>query len=76
MENQIILNIKDSSKLAFFIEIIKNFDFVSINKIITNEKTKKDKDFLKGIEQAVNEIKLVNNGKLKTRPAKQLLDEL
>jgi len=76
MENQIILNIKDGSKLAFFIEIIKNFDFVSINKIITNEKTKKDKDFLKGIEQAVNEIKLVNNGKLKTRPAKQLLDEL
>ncbi len=76
METQIILNIKDGSKLAFFIEIIKNFDFVSINKVITNEKTKKDKDFIKGIEQAVKEINLVNSSKLKTRPAIKLLDEL
>jgi len=76
MDNQIIINIKDSSKLAFFIELIKNFDFVSINKVITNEKTKKDKEILKGIEQALKEINLVNKGKLETRPAKQLLDEL
>lgn len=76
MENQIVLNIKDDSKLAFFIEIIKNFDFVSINKVITNEKTKKDKDFIKGIEQAVKEINLVNSSKLITRPAIKLLDEL
>ena len=76
METQIILNIKDGSKLAFFIEIIKNFDFVSINKVITNEKTKKDKDFIKGIEQAVKEINLVKQGKLKTRPAKDLLNEI
>ena len=76
MENQIVISIKDGSKLAFFIELIQNFDFVSIKKVITNENTKIDNDFLKGIEQAVNEMKLVNNGKLKTRTAKQLLDEL
>jgi hypothetical protein len=76
MNGEIILNIKDLSKLSFFTELIKNLDFVSIKKINTDEKTKKDKDFLKGIEQAVNEINLVNKGKLETRSAKQLLDEL
>ena len=76
MENQIILNIKDSSKLAFFIEVIKNFDFVSINKIITNDKSKNENEFLNEIEQAVKEINLVNSGKLKAKSAKKLLDEL
>jgi len=36
MDNQILLNINDSSKLAFFLEVIKKFDFVSVNKVITN----------------------------------------
>jgi len=80
MGNQILLNINDSSKLAFFIELIKNFEFVSVNKIITNkiENTfeQTDKEILEEIEQAVKEINFVKRGKLKTRPVKDLLDEL
>ena len=34
---QITLNIKDLSKLSFFTELIKNFDFVSIKEIIDTE---------------------------------------
>ena len=37
MDSQILLNIKDSSKLAFFLEVIKNFDFVSVKKVITSD---------------------------------------
>lgn len=76
MENQILLNIKDSSKLAFFLEVIKNFDFVSVTKVITDDEIKGDEDPLDGIKQAVKEINLVKQGKIKTRSAKDLLDEL
>jgi len=76
MDNQILLNIKDSSKLAFFLEVIKNFDFVSVNKVITDDEIKGDEELLDGIKQAIKEINLVKKGKLKTRPAKDLLDEL
>ena len=76
MENQILLNIKDSSKLAFFLEVIKNFDFVSVKKIITDDEINSNDDLLDDIKQAVKEINLVKQGKLNTRPAKDLLDEL
>jgi len=76
MDNQILLNIKDSSKLAFFLEVNKKFDFVSVKKIITNNEAEGNKEILEGIKQAVNEINLVKQGKLKSRPAKDLLDEL
>ena len=76
MDNQILLNIKDSSKLAFFLEVIKKFDFVSVKKIITNNEAEGNKEILEGIKQAVNEINLVKQGKLKSRPAKDLLGEL
>ncbi len=79
MENQILLNIKDSSKLSFFIELIKNFDFVSVNKVITikeSNNNQTDEEILYGIKQAVKEINLINKGKLKSRPAKELLNEL
>ena len=76
MDNQILLNIKDSSKLAFFLEVIKKFDYVSVKKVITNNEVEGDKDILDGIKQSVNEMNLVKQGKLKSRPAKDLLDEL
>jgi len=34
MASQIVVNIEDRSKLDFFIELIKNFDFVSISSVI------------------------------------------
>ncbi len=37
---QLILNIKDSSKLSFLIQLIKQFDFVEVEKV----KTKKKRD--------------------------------
>ena len=81
MENQILININDSSKVAFFIELIKNFDFVSIKEIITNDEIEgafkqTDEEIIKGIKQAVKEINLVKKGKLKARPVKDLLGEL
>ncbi len=75
MGNKVVLNIKDSSKLAFFLELIKNFEFITVSKIIPDKATN-NKEALKEIEQAVKELNLAKKGKLKTRSAKLLLDEL
>ena len=76
MDNQILLNIKDSSKLAFFLEVIKNFDFVSVKKVITNDEAEGNKEILENIKRGLEELKQIEKGELKTRPAKEFIDEL
>lgn len=67
---QIVLNV-DEKKYKFFIELIKNFDFVKI----TDESTAK-KQTLKEIAQGMQAAMLAGNGKIKTRSAKSFLNEL
>lgn len=43
---QLILRIKDSSKLTFLVQLIKQFDFVEVEKII-KKRTNKNYDFFK-----------------------------
>ena len=76
MDNQILLNIKDSSKLAFFLEVIKNFDFVSVKQIVTNNEAEGNKEILENIKKGLEELKQIEKGELKTRPAKEFIDEL
>ncbi len=52
-------------------ELLKNFKFVK-----TKPLTPYKAEVLEGVKQAVEEMKLINEGKLKGIPAKQLLDEL
>ncbi|MCK4665029.1 MAG: hypothetical protein KAT68_19330 [Bacteroidales bacterium] len=42
MDGQIILNIKDNSKLAFFMELIKNLDFVSVKEVVIDKEEAED----------------------------------
>ena len=76
MDNQIILNIKDSNKLAFFLEVIKNFDFVSVKEVIANNEAEGNKEILENIKKGLEELKQIEKGELKTRPAKEFIDEL
>lgn len=52
-------------------ELLNNFKFVKA-KPLTSHKA----EVLEGVKQAVEEMKLINEGKLKGTPAKELLDEL
>jgi hypothetical protein len=56
-----------------FIELTKNLRYVK--KVETDEEPSKAQ-ILKEIKEAVQELKLVEQGKLKARPAKALLNEL
>ena len=67
---QLILNI-DEKKYKFFIELIQNFDFISVSK----ENTAK-KQILKQIAHGMQAAMLADKGKIKTRSAKAFLNEL
>ncbi|MCG8320025.1 MAG: hypothetical protein MI921_11020 [Cytophagales bacterium] len=67
---KLLLDIKDD-KAAFIMELLNNFKFVKAKPLTSHEA-----EVLEGVKQAVEEMKLINAGKLKGTPAKDLLDEL
>jgi len=67
---KILLDVK-GSKTAFIMELLNNFKFVKA-KPLTPYKA----EVLEGIREAVEEMKLIKDGKIRGIPAKDLLDEL
>lgn len=67
---KVLLEIKDN-KALHLMEVLKSLPYVKA-KTISNEKAL----LMEDIRQAVEELKLVRQGKLKGIPAKELLDEL
>jgi hypothetical protein len=67
---KIILEIKDE-KAPFIMEVLKNFKDVKA-KPLTSYKA----DVLEGIMEAIEEVKLIKQGKLKGISARELLNEL
>ena len=66
---KLTLDVKEN-KVEFLLELLKNFSFVKVDK--KNSKN----EILKSIEQGLKEVKLVEQGKLKSRSAKSFLNEL
>jgi hypothetical protein len=67
---KVLVEIKDS-KANFILELLNNFSFVK-TKTISPAKA----DLIEDIKEAVETLNLVKHGKLKARPAKELLNEL
>lgn len=67
----ITLTVKEG-KFKFFMELIRNFDFVQVEGDEDNSK----EAVAANIKQGLKEVKLIQEGKLKSRPARELLDEL
>ncbi|MDB5282904.1 MAG: hypothetical protein JWO06_1979 [Bacteroidota bacterium] len=67
---KVLLDIKDN-KAAHLLEVLKGLSYVK-TKLITPEKAL----LMEEIKEAIDNLKLVRKGKLKARPAKELLDEL
>lgn len=67
---KVLLDIPDN-KAAFFMELLKNFSFVKA-KPISPEKAQ----LLLELKEAIENLNLVKEGKLKARSAKELLHEL
>ena len=67
---QLTLQIPDN-KYSFFLELLKNLDFK-----VEEEKKNAKEHLLKELKEAIHELRLIEQGKLKARPAKALLNEL
>jgi hypothetical protein len=67
---KVILDIKDN-KAAFVMELLNNLSFVKA-KPLSNENA----ILIDEIKEAVEELKLVRQGKIKARPARDLINEL
>ena len=65
---EIIIEV-DEKKYTFFLDLLKNFDFVSIKK-------ESKKDIILSIAKGMQQAKLASEGKFKSRPAKSFLNEL
>jgi hypothetical protein len=68
---QVTLNIKEK-KYEFFMELLKNLDFVQVKEIEGDSK----EEIRANLERAFKDLKLYKEGKLKTSPAKNFLNEL
>lgn len=68
---KIILDIRDE-KASFIMEVLKNFKDIKEAKFLTNYKA----EILEGLQDAINEVKQIKQGKLKGISAKDLLSEL
>jgi hypothetical protein len=73
---QLTVQVADN-QYPFFMELLKRFDFVSYKseEEITLEEDSEE-DIEKNLKQGFKELNLVLQGKLKARPARELLHEL
>jgi len=67
---KVLLDIKDN-KAMHLMEVLKSLPYVKA-KTLSNEKAL----LMEEIKEAVENLRLVRQGKLKARPAKELLDEI
>jgi len=69
----ITVDVQDK-KLKFFKELINQLSFVKIREDEPDEDT--DEQVIANIRQGVKEMSLVEQGKMKSRPAREFLKEL
>lgn len=69
---KVILDIKEN-RIPFFMELVKSLDYISVVKEVKNEQKGR---FIEEMAEAFNDVKLHEQGKIKLKSAKSLLDEL
>ncbi len=73
------ITLTDPKRRKFFEELIAQFDFLEVVGPDTAPKrkwTKKEKEFMEGLRESIQEMKDDLSGKKKLRPLKEVLDEL
>jgi len=70
---KVILDIKDSHHVAFFMELVRSLDYISVVREVKDECKSQ---FITDLAEAFNDVKLFEQGKKKLKSAKDLLNEL
>jgi hypothetical protein len=69
---KVILDIQ-KKQAPFFMELVKNLDYIHILKEIKDERKSK---FVEDLAEAFNDVKLYEQGKKKLKSAKEVINEL
>ena len=72
--SHLILNIKDQSKLSFLMELLNRMEFVEV--VEPKRFTSKEKKILADLDEAIDQVKLHQEGKIKLKTIQEVLDEL
>ena len=67
---KVLLDINDN-RASFFLELLKDFSYVKAKPL-----TESNSLFLRELKEAINEVNQIKKGKIKGRPAEELLNEL
>ena len=70
---KVILDIKDSGHVPFFMELLKSLNYISVVREVRDERKS---EFINDLAEAFNDVKLFEQGKKKLKSAKDLLNEL
>ncbi len=70
---KVILEIKENSRIPFFMEMVKSLDYISVIKEVKEERKSQ---FIADLAEAFNDVKQHEKGKKKLKSAKDLLNEL
>jgi len=73
MRQRIVLNVAPR-KYDFLLELLQNFDFVKV--VEENDDGDSREEIIENLKQAAKDLKLIKEGKLKGRPAREFLKEL
>jgi hypothetical protein len=69
----VILDIKESTRIPFFLELVKSLNYVNVVKEVKKENMSR---FIAGLAEAFDDVKQYEQGKKKLKSAKSLLNEL
>lgn len=69
----LLIEIEDK-KLKFFKELLQNLPFVTMKEVHPDEDS--DEQVLENIREGIKEVRSVEKGEMKSRPARQFLQEL
>lgn len=70
---KVILDITENDRVPFFMELVRSLDYISVLKEV---KDKRKGEFIAGLADAFNDVKLYEQGKKKLKTAKELINEL
>ena len=73
---QVVVELPDN-KLDFFMELFRNLNFKAEPKqAVRPTFTPEEREWIDGLKEALNEVELHQQGKIKLKSDRQLLDEL
>lgn len=70
---KVILDIKEDSRVPFFMELVKSLDYIQVIKEVNDEKKSQ---FIADLAEAFDDVKQHEQGTKKLKSAKDLLNEL